>query len=126
MIGPPRKGGHRVARARRGVKRPTRRGEEQAQPSAERGDNDQLTACHGGWEASRRVGEALLESRVIEIAGLSDEQLESAWREFVRSAGRKLSLCDAASFILMRERGVARAFTFDRHFAEAGFELSPG
>lgn len=79
-----------------------------------------------GWEPSRRVGEALLRSRVIEIVALSAEQLQSAWREFTRNADPKLSLCDAASFTLMRERGIAAAFTFDRHFAAAGFELVPG
>ncbi len=79
----------------------------------------------GGWQASRQVGEALLRSRVIEIAGLDRQQLESAWREFVRSADPKLSLCDAASFVLMRERGIATAFTFDRHFADAGFDVIP-
>ncbi len=79
----------------------------------------------GGWEPSRRVGAALLESGVIEIVGLDQEQLGAAWREFVRNPERKLSLCDAASFIVMRERGVTTAFTFDRHFAAAGFELLP-
>lgn len=77
----------------------------------------------GGWEASRKVGEALLESRVVEIVGLDGEQLAAAWREFVRNPDPKLSLCDAASVIVMRDRGVTRAFTFDRHFADAGFEL---
>lgn len=78
-----------------------------------------------GWEASRRVGDALLSSRGIEIVGLDDDQLQAAWREFVRSPDPKLSLCDAASFVLMRERGIRRALTFDRHFADAGFEVLP-
>ncbi len=43
----------------------------------------------------------------------------------MRNPDKKLSLCDAASFIVMRERGVTTAFTFDRHFADAGFELLP-
>jgi predicted nucleic acid-binding protein len=77
------------------------------------------------WEASRRVGEALLSSRGIETVGLDDDQLQAAWREFVRNPDPKLSLCDAASFVLMRERGIKRALTFDRHFADAGFELLP-
>lgn len=79
-----------------------------------------------GWRPSRQIGEALLRSRVVEIVGLSDEQLGAAWREFVRIPDPKLSLCDAASFVVMRERGVTAAFTFDNHFAEAGFELIPG
>ena len=79
-----------------------------------------------GWQPSREVGEVLLMSRVVEIVGLSDEQLAAAWREFVRNPDPKLSLCDAASFVVMRERGLTAAFTFDHHFAGAGFELVPG
>jgi predicted nucleic acid-binding protein len=78
-----------------------------------------------GWDVSRRVGDALLRSRVIHIVGLSDEQLHAGWREFVRSPDPKLSLADAASFVVMRERGISSAFTFDQHFAEAGFLLVP-
>jgi len=53
------------------------------------------------------------------------ERLESAWREFVRNADPRLSLCDALSFVVMRERGVTRALSLDRHFSRAGFELLP-
>lgn len=31
------------------------------------------------------------------------------------------SLCDAVSFVLMRERGILDALTTDRHFEQAGF-----
>jgi len=31
------------------------------------------------------------------------------------------SLCDAISFILMRDRGVTDALTTDHHFEQAGF-----
>ncbi len=31
------------------------------------------------------------------------------------------SLCDAVSFVLMRERGIADALTTDKHFAQEGF-----
>jgi predicted nucleic acid-binding protein len=79
----------------------------------------------GGWERSRLAGAAILESPLIEIAGLADEQLAAAWREFVRNPDPKLSLCDAASFIVMRDRNLRRAFTLDRHFGDAGFEVVP-
>lgn len=79
----------------------------------------------GGWELSRRVGTALLDSSAIEIVGLDAEQLAAAWREFVRNPDPKLSLCDAASFIVMRDRHLRRAFSLDRHFAAAGFEVLP-
>jgi predicted nucleic acid-binding protein len=38
---------------------------------------------------------------------------------------RDLSLTDCASFAAMRRMGLRRAFTFDRHFAEQGFEILP-
>lgn len=78
-----------------------------------------------GWEASRTVGEAILRSGSIEVIGLDDEQFGAAWREFVRSGDPKLSLCDAASFVVMREAGLRRALTFDGHFEQAGFEILP-
>ena len=79
----------------------------------------------GGWERSRLAGAAILESPHIEVVGLDAEQLAATWREFVRNPDPKLSLCDAASFIVMRDRNVRRAFTLDRHFRQAGFEIVP-
>jgi Predicted nucleic acid-binding protein, contains PIN domain len=32
------------------------------------------------------------------------------------------SLCDAVSFVLMRDRGIDQALTTDRHFAQEGFQ----
>lgn len=80
----------------------------------------------GGWEPSRLAGAAILESPLIEIVALDDEQLAAAWREFVRNPDPKLSLCDAASFIVMRDRNLRRAFTLDGHFRDAGFDVVPG
>ena len=37
----------------------------------------------------------------------------------------KVSLIDFVSFEVMRERGIARAFTFDGDFIAAGFESMP-
>jgi predicted nucleic acid-binding protein len=39
-----------------------------------------------------------------------------------RSARRHLTLVDCASFESMRRLTVRRAFAFDRHFEEQGFE----
>ena len=44
----------------------------------------------------------------------------------VFSGGVGASLVDCVSFEVMRRRGITRAFAFDRHFADAGFELVPG
>lgn len=36
-----------------------------------------------------------------------------------------LSFADAMSFVVMRRRGIATAFTFDGHFERAGFKTIP-
>ena len=38
---------------------------------------------------------------------------------------RKLSLVDCASFETMRRLGIQKVFTFDRHFADQGFQVLP-
>jgi predicted nucleic acid-binding protein len=79
----------------------------------------------GGFALARSVGEGIRTSRVMEIVALGRDEMDAAWREFVRNPTPQLSLCDAASFVTMRERGISRAFTFDEDFRLAGFELLP-
>jgi len=78
-----------------------------------------------GYDASRQAGEALLRSHNIDVVGLEREALQAAWREFVRSGDPKFSLCDAMSITVMRERRAVAAFTFDRHFRDAGLATIP-
>lgn len=40
---------------------------------------------------------------------------------FARRADQTWSVTDCVSFIVMRDRGISEALTFDRHFEQAGF-----
>ena len=60
--------------------------------------------------------------RVLSTAEL-EEVAESILHQY---ADQDLSYTDAVSFAVMRERGIQEAFTFDRHFAAAGFTMVPG
>ena len=72
-------------------------------------------------------------ARVIEfISGLKtspyvdiihvDAQLDSqAWDMLVDRPDKEWSLVDCASFVAMRQAGIAEALTTDRHFEQAGF-----
>jgi len=48
-----------------------------------------------------------------------EARAESDWLD--RFGDRSLSLTDAVSFAVMRERGIGEALALDRHFAMAGF-----
>ncbi|MGH7198974.1 MAG: type II toxin-antitoxin system VapC family toxin [Planctomycetaceae bacterium] len=44
---------------------------------------------------------------------------------FEKYADQQVSFTDCVSFVLMRRHHVRAAFTFDRHFAFAGFDVRP-
>ena len=46
-----------------------------------------------------------------------------AWEYFARRDLHKLSAVDATSFAIMKREGLRLAFSFDAHFAAAGFRL---
>jgi predicted nucleic acid-binding protein len=55
----------------------------------------------------------------------SEELFDTALASLVASGRRAISLVDEVSFETMRRRGLQRAFAFDVHFAQRGFELVP-
>ena len=69
--------------------------------------------------------DALYASRVLTILR-PDAADESIALDFFRKfADQKVSFTDCVSFALMRRHRLKKAFTFDRHFARAGFEVWP-
>lgn len=67
----------------------------------------------------------LLLSDRIEIVAAGIDRLTEAADLLRRRPGRKYSLADAVSFVLMRELSIGRAFTLDADFAAEGFEVIP-
>ena len=55
--------------------------------------------------------------------GRDDELL--ALELFQKYADQRISFTDCVSFVLMKKQGIKKAFSFDRHFALAGFEIEP-
>ncbi len=49
----------------------------------------------------------------------------AAWALLEQYDDKEWSLVDAASFVAMRQRGIAEAFTTDQHFIQAGFIRVP-
>jgi len=76
-----------------------------------------------GYDAARAAGEALRASAVLDRITPSSEQVEKGWEAFVGYAFDGLSLVDCVSFVVARAHRIGHVFTFDEHFAQAGFEL---
>lgn len=59
---------------------------------------------------------------LLEVVWVDRELHERGLDLLLEEGARDLSLVDAASFVIARERGVARAFAFDRHYPAHGLE----
>lgn len=81
--------------------------------------------------AQRRLGMAAARQVLTELVPLLDVHWvdetthQAAVAALVAAGRRKVSLVDWTSFHVMRTAGIPRAFAFDEHFAEQGFELIP-
>ena len=68
---------------------------------------------------------ALLSSAALVVLRPDADDESKAVDLFAKFADQEVSFTDCVSFVLMRRHGLNRAFTFDRHFAAAGFEVAP-
>ena len=71
------------------------------------------------------VGEQLLRSQLIEFVEVDHSLFNEGWEYFRQHQDKTYSLTDCISFVLMRNEGIRTAFTFDKHFEQAGFEIEP-
>ena len=63
----------------------------------------------------------LLRSPYVEVVSI-DALLHRAAVAFLQARlDKTYSICDAVSFLLMRQRGIMEALTTDRHFEQEGF-----
>ena len=57
----------------------------------------------------------------IEIVHIDEGLDQEAWKLLTERLDKQWSLVDAASFVVMQERGLTEALTEDHHFEQAGF-----
>jgi hypothetical protein len=74
--------------------------------------------------AAERARE-LLGSKVLTVLRSDANDEMRAVELFTKFADQRVSFTDCVSFVLMRRQRLERAFTFDRHFSAAGFEVLP-
>lgn len=73
-----------------------------------------------GWEAVRSLENHILP--LVDVEWMNASSHAMAIAALLAAGRRKLSLVDCSSFVQMRARGISRAFAFDRHFRDEGFE----
>lgn len=67
--------------------------------------------------------EALDELERFAVLECTVADVKKAWSYFRRKDLHKLSAVDATSFVVMTRSKIRTAFTFDHHFAAAGFAI---
>ncbi len=63
----------------------------------------------------------VLVSAAFDVVPATRDLLAAAMDLYARRADQTWSLTDCASFVVMRERGISQALTYDHHFEQAGF-----
>jgi predicted nucleic acid-binding protein len=74
--------------------------------------------------AADRV-EVLYSADNIEVLYSTREDELEALRWMRKYADKEISFTDCVSFAMMRRHRIRTAFTFDRHFRDAGFQVIP-
>lgn len=70
------------------------------------------------------VIEQFLSAPQVELVYLTPTLFTEAFELYKAYSDKQWSLVDCISFVVMQRRGMQRALTFDKHFAQAGFEIA--
>jgi predicted nucleic acid-binding protein len=62
---------------------------------------------------------------ILEIVWIDEAMHEQGLTALIAANKAGMSLTDWTSFAIMRERGIAEAFTLDRHFSQQRFTIRP-
>ncbi|HLF27581.1 MAG TPA: PIN domain-containing protein [Anaerolineae bacterium] len=84
-----------------------------------------LVLYRAGHQRAVLCGDWLLHSSRVRLIRLDIDLWEEAWQLFKTYDDKEFSFTDCASFAVMRRERLRDAFTFDRHFEQAGFRLWP-
>lgn len=71
------------------------------------------------------VGSNLIQTGLIELIHVDETLFYEGWEYFQKHRDKTYSLTDCISFVVMKQRAIRTALTFDRHFTQAGFDKLP-
>jgi len=79
--------------------------------------------ARGNHAQSVLAGEALLFSEIVKMIFVHPANLRNAWELYKNYKDKKFSFTDVASFSMMKDQDIHKAFSFDQDFAQAGFQV---
>lgn len=71
------------------------------------------------------VARRLRTSPSVTFVHVNESDFDAAWQWFERFDDKGFSFTDCVSFAVMKRLKIKAALTFDKHFAQAGFEKKP-
>ncbi|MBF0209692.1 MAG: type II toxin-antitoxin system VapC family toxin [Desulfamplus sp.] len=76
-------------------------------------------------QKATELGRNILESNSIILLHIDEPLFYKSWEYFQQHQDKSYSFTDCTSFVVMKQRKIKSALTFDRHFKQAGFEVLP-
>ncbi len=84
-----------------------------------------LLARRAGYDFAVQRAKNIYASQTLHILRPDKKDELNAVKHFSTYADQNISFTDCISFVLMKREKINRVFSFDRHFAMAGFNLIP-
>jgi len=72
-----------------------------------------------------KIGESIKASKITKIIKVNEEIFQKAWETFKEYKDKLWSFTDCTSFAIMEKMNIKTAFTFDKHYNQAGFNTIP-
>ncbi|MEB3310167.1 MAG: PIN domain-containing protein [Snowella sp.] len=70
-----------------------------------------------------QVIEDLISSKNVEVVSLTPELFDRGFNLYKNRQDKAWGLVDCISFVVMQDKNINLALTFDKHFIQAGFQL---
>ena len=78
-----------------------------------------------GIQTAIKLGDIVFSSNVLKIIYLNEIFILESWNLFKKYKDWQLSFIDCSSFAIMKSSRISKAFCFDEHFVNMGFESIP-